>query len=87
MYFDTQEVICQLPNGCTLYRQRNGAGGHEYWSDEIGCGAIVVWDTSLLDESTLLTAIAMEHKRRYEELVKNQTLEVFGQQAEEVPSS
>lgn len=55
-----------LPNGCHLYRKPNAVGGHIYCSDECGC-VTVVWDTCIVDESTLLAAIVAEHHRRYVE--------------------
>ncbi len=48
-----------LPNGCTLYWERNEAGGRTYMSDEIG-PAMTVWDTALMDDSTLLAALTQE---------------------------
>jgi hypothetical protein len=59
------EIVGHLPNGCTLYREPNGVGGHRYWSDEIGGGA-VVWDTCLVGRDTLLAAIVEEHRRETE---------------------
>ncbi len=55
-----------LPNGGHLYRERNGVGGWIYSSDEIG-GGVVVWDTCLVAESTILAAIVCEHHRHYME--------------------
>ena len=49
-----------LPNGCSLYYQDNKVGGRTYYSDEIG-GGVLVWDTCLVDESTLLAAMTQEH--------------------------
>lgn len=49
-----------LPNGCTLYVKNNLAGGRIYYSDEIGGGA-PVWDTCLVDQSTLIAAINAEN--------------------------
>lgn len=51
-----------LANGYTLYVQDNGAGGQTYWSDEIP-GGVMVWDTSLVPQETLITALASEHRR------------------------
>lgn len=48
-----------LPNGCTLYVEDNAAGGRTYWSDEVG-GGVLVWDTALVDQSTLLAAMVEE---------------------------
>lgn len=62
-------AICTLPNGSTLYREENGVGGHRYWSDEIG-GGVMLWDTCLVDTSTLLAAIVEEQRRSKEEYVK-----------------
>lgn len=55
------DIVCRLPNGCTLYRESNGVGGHRYWSDEVG-GGVMLWDTCLVDPSTLLAAIVEEHR-------------------------
>ena len=57
----TEDLGC-LPNGAHIYRKRNGVGGWIYSSDEIG-GGVVVWDTCLVAESTLLAAIVCEHHR------------------------
>jgi hypothetical protein len=59
-----------MPNGCCLYWQENEVGGRRYFSDEIGCG-VEVWDTALVDQSTLLTAMTVEAaliKKEYMEL-------------------
>jgi hypothetical protein len=50
---------CELPNGCRLYWEDNKAGGRTYYSDEIG-GGVMVWDTCLCEESTLLAALTTE---------------------------
>ena len=63
-------AISTLPNGCTLYRKLNEAGGYTYYSDEIG-GEVVVWDTCLVNESTLISALAEEHRRSYAEHMEN----------------
>lgn len=55
----THKVRHGLPNGCTLYWRDNEAGGRTYYSDEVG-GGVVVWDTSLVDRSTLLAVMVME---------------------------
>jgi len=65
---------CPLPNGCTLYWSLNEVGGRTYLSDEIG-GGVTVWDTSLVDESTLQAALNMEamfdrEARRVQRLTK-----------------
>ena len=54
-----------LPNTCTLYWHDNGVGGRVYFSDEIG-GGVLVWDTSLVEEGTLLAAMAQEYRLNYE---------------------
>ena len=60
------ERLCLLPCGSHLYREPNGAGGHTYYSFEIG-GGIVAWDTSLINRSTLLAALFEEEKRVIDE--------------------
>ena len=59
----------RLPNGCTLYWEENAAGGRTYYSDEIGCG-VTVWDTSLIDPSTLTAAIHQENILEFQEEFK-----------------
>lgn len=55
----------RLPNACTLYWEDNEVGGRRYSSDEVG-GGVHVWDTALVDRSTLLAALlaeeTLEHK-------------------------
>jgi len=63
MYNKTED-LGTTPTGCHLFRKPNQAGGYTYYSDEIG-GGVVVWDTALVNESTLLTAIVCEHHRKY----------------------
>lgn len=61
--------VCLLPNGYMLYCEDNEVGGHRYWSDEIG-GGVVIWDTALVDMSTLLAAMVEEQRylhERYQE--------------------
>jgi len=60
---NTEDLGC-LPNGCHLFRRPNEAGGFTYLSDEIG-GGVTIWDTCLVDEAILLTAIICEHHRKY----------------------
>ena len=55
-----------LPNGCMLFVEDNKAGGRTYFSDEISCG-VMVWDTCLVDEVTLLAAIVEENRLRIKE--------------------
>ena len=54
-----EEGYIDLPNGCTLYWQRNEVGGRTYTSDEVG-PQMIVWDTALTDDSTLLAAMTHE---------------------------
>lgn len=56
------EEICELPNGCTLFRKPDEVGGFNYYSDEIG-GGVHVWNTSLVSPQTLMTAIIEESRR------------------------
>ena len=58
---------CPLPNGCTLYWEPNEVGGRRYASDEVG-GGVHVWDTALVNESTLLAALTIEAALRYREI-------------------
>ncbi len=60
---DTERGNTSLPNGCTLYWEKNEVGGRVYASDEIG-GGVTVWDTALVDFSTLLAAIVQEERLR-----------------------
>jgi hypothetical protein len=48
-----------LPNGNTLMWKPDGVGGREYWSTEIG-GGVLVWDTALVEESTIQAALNVE---------------------------
>lgn len=48
-----------LPNSCTLYWKNNEVGGRTYYSDEIG-PSMIVWDTTLTDQATLLAAMTQE---------------------------
>lgn len=56
------EDVCELPNGCHLFRKKNEAGGYTYYSDEVGCG-VMVWDTCMVAEATLLAALVEEARR------------------------
>jgi hypothetical protein len=60
----------ELPNGCTLYWDDNVVGGRHYYSDEIACG-VEVWNTALVEISTLLAAITNEMKLQKEEFEYN----------------
>lgn len=68
---DTMIQVGLLPNGCMLFREENEVGGHRYWSDEIG-GGVCVWDTCLVDSSTLLAAITEENRRYRDECIINE---------------
>lgn len=61
---DKTENLGCLPNGCHLFRKPNKAGGYTYYSDEIG-GGVMVWDTCMVSEGTILAAIVCEHHRKY----------------------
>lgn len=50
---------CKLSDGYTLYYRDNGAGGRTYFTDSIP-GGVMIWDTCLVDEKTLLETIAFE---------------------------
>jgi len=63
-----------LPNGCSLYWKDNKVGGRTYFSDEVG-GGVMVWDTALVDMSTLLAAMTQEMKLQKEESVKKEKYE------------
>ncbi len=63
---DTEKGDVMLPNGCTLYWKANEVGGRTYHSDEIG-GGVHVWDTALVNSSTLLAAITIENALNYKE--------------------
>ena len=69
------EQVGRLPNGCMLYRKYDASiNVWEYWSDEVG-GGVMVWQTGLVDASTLLTAIVAEETRRITEYHENQRKE------------
>jgi hypothetical protein len=51
---------CPLPNGCTLYWRPDEVGGRYYFSDDCPIG-VPIWDTSLVDQSTLLATMTMEN--------------------------
>ncbi len=59
----------RLPNGYTLYWKMDEAVGcREYYSDEVG-GGVGVWNTALVDDTTLLAAIVKEAEFRKREYV------------------
>src|ERR1019366_125584 len=53
--------VTDLPNGHELFVEDSEAGGHTYWSDEVG-GGVVVWDAALVDAATLLAAMVEEER-------------------------
>jgi len=55
-----------LPSGKTIWWEYNGAGGRTFYSDEVGNG-VVVWDTALVDKSTLECVLTWERRLREEE--------------------
>jgi len=59
---DKAKEVCTLPNGFHLYRKLNEAGGYTYYSDEVPTGC-EVWDTALIDVSTLLATLTEECRR------------------------
>jgi len=61
-----------LPNGCTLYWKVNEVGGITYSSDEVG-GGVLVWNTILVDEGTLLAAMAHYQAILYYNTVNQRT--------------
>ena len=63
-----------LPNGCRCHVFSNEVGGRTYTSDEVG-GGVVVWDTALVNETTLLAAIVHEKTLVTEEIVLNRQRE------------
>jgi hypothetical protein len=65
---EKMEDLGCLAHGSHLYRQRNGAGGWTYYSDECGVMSIV-WDTCIANESTILAAVLCEQHRRYMEFM------------------
>lgn len=55
-----------LPNGHTLFRRPNAAGGHTYITDEVP-GGCEVWDTALVGRATLLLALVAEDAAQFAE--------------------
>jgi hypothetical protein len=56
---DQKSGIIALPNGHVLEWRGNEVGGRTYWSSEIQ-PEVFVWDTVLVDKTTLLAAIVNE---------------------------
>lgn len=54
-----------LPNGSMPFVE-DREQGRRYWSDEVG-GGVVIWDTALLDKTTLLASIVEECRVEYDE--------------------
>jgi hypothetical protein len=53
------DLIGTDSRGNNIYREPNEAGGHRYWTDSIGGGA-VIWDTSIASKEELLIALSYE---------------------------
>lgn len=66
---DSKDYI-DLPNGFRLYWKENEVGGRTYISDEIG-GVVGVWNTALVDSSTILAALTQECALQYQEIHKS----------------
>lgn len=60
--------IGELPNGYRLFVQDNDVGGRTYFSDEVP-GGVMVWDTSLVDASTMLAVLTAESKAMLQEKI------------------
>lgn len=90
MFDEKMEDLGHLPNGFFLCRKPNEAGGYTYYSNEVG-GGVIVWDTCLVAESTLLAALVCEHQRYYVEKLtdkqKQRYLEWTLQNLQEEPRS
>lgn len=67
------EELGRTPNGANLFRKPNGVGGYVYMSNEIG-GGVVVWDTALVSEGTLLFAMTCEKGRKCKEQFERRRL-------------
>jgi len=71
-----KEGNVRLPNGCTLYWKETDQG-REYFSDEVG-GGVFVWNTALVDDSTLLAAIVKEMEfQKLECVIKERSREPY----------
>lgn len=69
---DIIEGNTTLPNGCTLYWRTNDMGCREYFSDECGV-PYMIWDTTVINNSSLLSALTQEETlRRHELVLKNE---------------
>ena len=67
MHDRTKELdSSDIGNGFNLYWKENSVGGRIYYSDEVG-GGVFVWDTSLIDEHTLLAVILKEKELQKKE--------------------
>jgi len=63
--------VKQTSRGYTIFVEPNQAGGRTYWSNSVG-GGVMVWDTSLVSQEELISAIEAEYKARHiEELVED----------------
>lgn len=52
-----EKLVAKTQRG-HIYVRDNGVGGRTYLSDAVGVGGVVVWDTTLVTEDELKTAIA-----------------------------
>lgn len=51
--------VGKTPRGYTIFVEDNEAGGHTYYSDEIG-GGVMVWDTALIARESIEFAFNVE---------------------------
>lgn len=51
--------VGRTARGYTIWREPNGVGGHRYWSDAIGGGAMI-WDTCIASIEELEFCIQKE---------------------------
>jgi len=49
-----------LPGGDELFWEDNGVGGRTYTSTEVGTDGCIVWDTCIVQKSTLEAAMYVE---------------------------
>lgn len=83
LFPQSSKLLLTLPNGGHLYVAKNEAGGYTYYSDEIG-GGVVVWDTALVDASTLIVAIHADKIRRYREALKNKDKDILNDEPDHI---
>lgn len=53
------ELAIEFSNGSRIYREPNGVGGHRYWTDSVGGGAVIC-DTSIASMEELRAVIVAE---------------------------